>query len=222
MNQFLTALQQADSAFPSGSFAFSSGLEGLSALGAAHGRDALADVVAAAVRHRWASADRIALVHAHRAGDLAAVAAVDTAVETATLAEPLRTGSRRNGRALLAAHVRLATPSARDLRSWIDAGRAHGHLPVVQGFLWRKLGMSEQDAVAISGYTTVAGLVAAAVRLGQVGAIEAQTVLAAALLVVGEVVEQAIPPDIDIASFTPWLDIAAARHARAQVRLFAN
>jgi urease accessory protein len=222
MNQFLTALQQADSAFPSGSFAFSNGLEGLAGLGAARGRDALTAVVAATVRHRWASADRIALVHAHRAGDLAAVAAVDTAVETATLAEPLRTGSKRNGRALLAAHVRLATPSARDLRSWIDAGRAHGHLPVVQGFVWHKLGISERDAVAISGYTTVAGLVAAAVRLGQVGAIEAQTVLAAALLVVGEVAEQAIPPDIDIASFTPWLDIAAARHARAQVRLFVN
>jgi urease accessory protein len=95
-------------------------------------------------------------------------------------------------------------------------------LPVVQGFVWHKLGISERDAVAISGYTTVAGLVAAAVRLGQVGAIEAQTVLAAALLVVGEVAEQAIPPDIDIASFTPWLDIAAARHARAQVRLFVN
>jgi urease accessory protein len=65
-------------------------------------------------------------------------------------------------------------------------------------------------------------LVAAAVRLGQVGAIEAQAVLASAILVVADTAEQEIPRDLEIASFTPWLDIAAARQARAQVRLFAN
>src|SRR5260370_37420860 len=113
MNQSPPALRLADSAFPSGSFAFSNGLEGLAGLGAARGRDALTAVVAATVRHRWASADRIALVHAHRAGDLAAVTAVDTAVETATLAEPLRTGSNRKRRPPAAGPLRPPTPSAR-------------------------------------------------------------------------------------------------------------
>lgn len=223
MNGFLTALQQADSAFPSGSFAFSNGIEGLAALGAALGCGGLAAVVTTTIRHRWASADRVAVVHAHRAGDdLAAVAAIDAAVEAASFAEPLRSGAKRNGGALLAAHVRLGTRLALDLRSWIEAGRALGHLPVVQGFIWAKLGVSEKDAVAISGYTTAAGLVAAAVRLGEVGAIEAQAVLTSAILVVAETAEREIPKDLEIASFTPWLDIAAARHARAQVRLFAN
>jgi urease accessory protein len=220
---FLTALQQADSGFPSGSFAFSNGIEGLAALGAALGRDGLAAVVATTIRHRWGSADRVAVVHAHRAGDdLVAIAAIDAAVEAASFAEPLRSGSKRNGGALLTAHVRLGTRLAFDLRSWIEAGRALGHLPVVQGFIWAKLGVSEQDSIAISGYTTAAGLIAAAVRLGQVGAIEAQAVLALAIRVAAETAEQEIPRDIEIASFTPWLDIAAARQARAQVRLFAN
>jgi urease accessory protein len=223
MSGFLTALQQADSAFPSGSFAFSNGIEGLAALGAALDRDGLAAVVTTTIRHRWASADRAAVVHAHRAGDdLAAVAAIDAAVEAASFAEPLRSGSKRNGKALLAAHVRLGTRLALDLRSWIEAGRALGHLPVVQGVIWAKLGVSEQDAVAISGYTTAAGLVAAAVRLGQVGAIEAQAVLTSAIQIVAETAEHEIPRDIEIASFAPWLDVAAARQARAQVRLFAN
>ena len=223
MSGFLTALQLADSAFPSGSFAFSNGIEGLAALGVVLDCDGLAAVVATTIRHRWASADRVAMVHAHRAGDdLAAVAAIDAAVEAASFAKPLRSGSRRNGGALLAAHVRLGTRLAFDLRSSIDAGRALGHLPVVQGFIWAKLGISEQDAVAISGYTTAAGLVAAAVRLGQIGAIEAQTVLTSAIRVVAETAEREIPQDLELASFTPWLDIAAARQARAQVRLFAN
>jgi urease accessory protein len=222
VNGLLRALPHADSAFPSGGFAFSNGIEGLALLGAPLDRSGLGNVVAATIRHRWACADRVALVHVFRANNLGAVAAVDEAVEAATLAEPLRTGSKRNGQALLAAHARLATPSALEYRSWIDAGHAYGHLPVVQGLVWRSLGITEQHAIAISGYTTAASLVAAAVRLGHIGAIEAQAVLGAALRVVEEVAEDDIPSDVEIASFTPWLDIAAARQSRAQVRLFSN
>jgi len=133
MSRLLLALQHADSAFPSGGFAFSSGIEGLAAVGAPLDRQGLTAAVIATIRHRWSSSDRVALVRAYQAGgDLARIGAIDLAVEAATLAEPLRTGSKRNGGALLAAHVRLATPGAAELRSAIDCGRALGHLPVVQ------------------------------------------------------------------------------------------
>lgn len=220
---FLTALQQADSAFPSGSFAFSNGIEGLLALEPELTDKALRSAIAAAIRHRWASADRVALVHAYRAGDdLSAIARVDEALEAATLAEPLRIGSSRNGAALLAAHVRLGTRSARDLRAVLRAARSPGHLPVVQGFLWHKLGLAEQEAVAVSGYTSAAGLISAAVRLGRIGAIEAQAILAAVLVAVSETSQDDVPPPEQIASFSPWLDIAASRQARAPIRLFTN
>jgi urease accessory protein len=51
----LRALWQADGAFPSGSFAFSYGIEGIIAL--RHGLDAreLKRLVTAALTHRWAS-----------------------------------------------------------------------------------------------------------------------------------------------------------------------
>jgi urease accessory protein len=97
-----------------------------------------------------------------------------------------------------------------------------GHLPVVQGFLWRAVGFTEEDAVAISGYTTAAGLVAAAVRLGAIGAIEAQAVLASGLAVVAEEIAAPVGDAQPIASFVPLIDIAAARHVRAPVRLFAS
>jgi len=223
MTGLLTVLQHADSAFPSGGFAFSNGIEGLAALGAPLGRDGLAVAVAAMMRHRWASSDRVALVRAYRAGDdLARIGEVDRAVEAATLVEPLRAGSRRNGGALLAAHIRLATPGAALFGSAIDRGRAFGHLAVVQGFVWRSVGLPQREAVAISGYAAAAGLIAAAVRLGTIGAVDAQAALKLTLDVVAELIETEVAPDAEITSFAPWVDAAAARHARAWVRLFAS
>lgn len=222
MSDLLTILQHADSAFPSGSFAFSNGIEGLAAMNAPLDRGGLQDVVAMLLRHRWATSDRIAVALAHRAdGDVDAVAEIDQAVEAATLTEPLRSGSKRNGNALLATHMRLGTPGAAELRSSIDAGKAHGHLPVVQGFVWRARGVNETAAIAVSGYSTASGLIAAAVRLGRIGAVEAQAVLSALLPTIAAL-SAPVPPDAVIESFMPWVDAAAARQARAHLRLFAN
>ena len=218
----LTILQHADSAFPSGSFAFSNGIEGLSAMNAPLDRRGLHDVVIAFLRHRWATSDRIAVSLAHRAnGDFDKVAEIDRTVEAATLAEPLRTGSRRNGNALLATHVRLKTPGAQELRALIADGGAYGHLPVVQGFVWCAGGVSEAAVVAMSGYSTAAGLIAAAVRLGRIGAVEAQAVLASLLPTIADLSDP-VPVDAAIESFLPWVDVAAARQARAHLRLFAS
>lgn len=222
MIDLLTVLQHADSAFPSGSFAFSNGIEGLASLNAPLDRDGLQNVVTMFLHHRWATSDRVALTLAHRTdGDLDRVMEVDHAIEAATLCEPLRAGSKRNGNALLAAHVRLQTHGAVALRTLIADGKAHGHLPVVQGFVWRARGMSEPDAVVVSGYSTAAGLVAAAVRLGRIGAVEAQTVLASVLVTVADLLAP-VTPAAEIMSFMPWVDAAASRHARAHMRLFAS
>jgi len=218
----LTILQHADSAFPSGSFAFSNGIEGLAAINARLDRAGLCDIVTMFLRHRWATSDRVALALAYRAAaDLDRVADVDHAVEAATLNEPLRSGSKRNGNALLAAHVRLGTSGAAKLRALIDAGAALGHLPVVQAVVWRACSVSEPDAVLISGYSTAAGLIAAAVRLGCVGSVEAQAILTAILPTIDELATS-VPADAKLESFMPWVDMAASRQARAHVRLFAS
>jgi urease accessory protein len=218
----LTILQHADSAFPNGNFAFSNGIEGLSAMNVPLDRRGLQDVITVFLRHRWATSDRVAVALTHRANaNFERVAGIDHAVEAATLAEPLRTGSKRNGNALLAAHVRLGTPGATELRMLVEDGEAYGHLPVVQGFVWRAQGMSETAAVTVSGYSTAAGLIAAAVRLGRIGAVEAQSVLAAVLATIADL-SAPLPPAAEIESFMPWVDAAASRHARAHLRLFAS
>ena len=223
MLSLLPALQQADAAFPSGGFAFSNGVEGLDAMGAPLDGPALAGVMEAVLRHRWAPSDRIALVQAWRAGsDLARLAEIGRALEAATLPESLRRGSRRNGAALLAAHVRLGTPGATALHAALQAETILGHLPVLQGALWRAAGLDEDAATQVSGYTVASGLASAAVRLGCLGALPAQAALRDALPLIAALSRGPVPGIDRLGGGLPWLDIACARQQGASLRLFAS
>ncbi|GLK75042.1 urease accessory protein UreF 1 [Methylopila jiangsuensis] len=217
----LLAIWQADTAFPSGAFAFSNGLEGLAALERGLPADRLEVVIEGALRRRWATADRVALLGAYaRAGDMDAVAVIDREVEATTLCEAFRTGSRRNGAGLLAAHARIGTPGAAALQALVRSGDTPGHLAVAQGVVWRGAGLERDGAVLASGYIVASGFATAAVRLGLVGAVAAQAVVRRLLPVVAELA--ATDPPERIESFAPLLDIAAARHARGELRLFSN
>lgn len=219
----LVALQHADGQFPSGGFAFSQGLEASSSLAERLGAFDFASFVDTQIRHRWASADRVALVRAYRlAGDLDALAELDREVEASTFVEGLRSGSRRNGAALLTTHGRLGTKGATAYRSIVRNGSACGHLAVVQGLLWQALGIDEATAVAIGGYQMVASLATAAVRLGVVGAIDAQAVIARALPGIESAALETIAEDEPLRSFTPLCEIAVALHGASGQRLFSN
>ncbi|PNG24884.1 urease accessory protein UreF [Methylocella silvestris] len=241
----LLMMQNADAAFPSGGFAFSNGVEGLGALRRPLTGPDLTDALTASLRHRWAGADRVALIGAFRASDdHGALSRIDAAVEAATLAEPMRVGSKRNGRALLVTHTRLESPGAAALHKALSDGRLLGHLPVIQGALWCGLGLGEAEAVLISAYQAAASMATAAIRLGHIGAIDAQRSLSAALEVIADIVRQPMeqgvtpgssknegctgvvprqsPSPVILTNFTPFIEIAAMRLAGADLRLFAN
>lgn len=220
----LLAMQQADAAFPSGSFAFSNGIEGMAALPFPLDAAALGRHAEVTIRHRWAGLDRVALAHAWRAGgDAAQLSTIDEAVEAATLVAAFREGSRRAGRALLTSHARLETAGAAGLKAAVASGRLIGHLAVMQGVLLRATGLAEAEAIAVSGYQAVAGLASASVRLGRVGALEAQRVIRDLLpMVAALAAPETIGPALELESFAPLLDIAAMRGAEAELRLFAN
>lgn len=223
MLTLLRAIWQADPTFPSGGFAFSNGVEGALAADADGGAPALERHVRAALVHRWACGDRVALVRAWRtAGHLGALCAIDAEWEALTTPEPLRAGSRRNGVALVTSHLRLGTPGAKDISDAIRARSMHGHLPVMQGALWRGAGLDEPGAVAASAYACMNGMVAAAIRLGRVGAVEAQAVVAACLPLIGDLAATPVPNGTSMSATTPFLDIAAMRQSHAELRLFAN
>jgi urease accessory protein len=223
MLAMLRAIWQADGAFPSGAFAFSYGLEGAIALRGKMTVREFEQLVRTILRQRWASYDRIALLRAFRAsGDLAAIAAIDRAVEASTLVEALRTGSRRNGASFLASHASLGDELARKLRDAVRSGDCLGHISVMQGAVWSAAGLTEQLAQLTSGYSVASGLVAVAVRLGAIGALRGQAVLKACLPLIEELASDPMPDEMEMESFIPFLDIASARHAQADLRLFAN
>jgi urease accessory protein len=51
---------------------------------------------------------------------------------------------------------------------------------------------------------------------------EGQKVLRGCLPLIDALVAQPVPHDAGLSSFAPFLEIAAARHARADLRLFVN
>jgi urease accessory protein len=219
----LASLQHADSFFPSGAMAFSWGLEALQQDGLVTNAATLAVFVEAQALDRWASFDQGIVCAAWHAGDaMQTWCEVDAVAEAMTLPEPMRQGSRRLGRTLADVHARLDSGVARALRALIAEGRAHGHLPAVQGVLWRSFGLGEIEARAISAHAACTGAVSSAVRLGIVGHLDAQRVLTRLRAPLARVLALPAPPLDALSSATFAADIAAMRRHRHEARLFAN
>jgi urease accessory protein len=223
MLSILQTIWQADGTFPSGSFAFSYGVEGVVARRSRLDGTALTELTTAIIRRRWATCDRIALVQAFRAaGALHAMAAIDRDVEASTFGGTIREGSRRNGGSFLASHARLGDATALRLRDAVRAGVCLGHIAVMQGAVWQAMGLDVKLAQLASAYGVASGVITAAVRLGAIGALEGQRVLRGCLPLIDTLVAQPVPDHAELSSFVPFLEIAAARHARADLRLFVN
>lgn len=239
LHSSLLALQQADSFFPGGAVAWSWGLETLVADGRLGGeagaalprcqrgmsRDRSAQVsgfVTGQLRHRWASFDRAFLAAGWSAPDLAALADLDAQVEALTLAEELRLGSRRLGQSLLGVHVAMGTPDAAAYQRLVLAGEVPGHLAVVQGLLWQRLGMHQEHCQLAAAHGLCTGLVSAAIRLGVMGHLDAQRVLTTIQPLLLDILGQPLPALEDASGFTPLAEIAVMRHETQELRLFAN
>ena len=216
----LTALQFADSAFPSGGFAFSWGLEGLAADDLVDDASDVGEIAEEQLIYRWNSMDRILLRRTYAATDVAAVAAVDLQAEAATLSAQLRTGSRRAGRALLGTSVRLGCAAARTYREMTHADPRLGHLAVMQGVVFKASGLSLPMAEMLGGWAVVGSLTSAAVRLGTIGHIEAQEIAISLRPVLTRLLAVDPPADKPLASFTPLTDIAVSRSRH--MRMFAT
>ncbi len=217
----LTALQHGDSFFPGGGFAASWGLETLFTDAYVQDAETLLHFVQGQLRHRWARCDRAALVWAHRAaGELEKVAGVDAELEALSLARELRVVSQRAGRALLRVHDRLKTPRAADYLACVKTGQAWGHLPVVQGLVWRGVGLDAEQASLLSGHLQGVAFVSAAIRLGFVSHIQAQLIIQQIRSTLTALLAAPLPQLLT--SFTPVADIAMMRHETQATRLFAN
>src|SRR5262245_33232981 len=222
-NQLLLMLQHGDSSFPSGGVAFSWALEGLCGDGELRGSNALFRFVISQLRARWAGVDRPIVVAAHRSAfDFAKIVQLDDLLDAMTLSREFREASRKLGGALLAIHRRLQTDGA---QAFFEAGERRSrypHLAIAQGMLWRRLGLQEDAAAAISGYLFCMSFLSAAIRLGLIGHLQSQLFLTELGREIA-IILKTPPIDIqDIGAFTPHADIASMRHETSHARLFSN
>lgn len=213
----LTLLQLCDTAFPSGAFAFSGGLEALVGEGRVQGAAQVGDFLTDEVLPRWAGFDRVFLRRAHAARDLEEIAGIDADCELHCTVESLASASRRTGRAALSTHTRLGTPGCAALLAQVRAGQTPGHAAVVQGLAGNGLGLAPLEAGTL--HALALATLSAAVRLGALGAMQAQQILAAARPAMAALLA-ARPPAVPF-TFSPRADIAAMRHGQTPLRLFA-
>ncbi len=222
IDEALLAVQFGDSAFPSGAFTFSWGIEGLVEDGLLGSKQALAEVVEEQITLRWAGMDRPFLALAYAAPDVDAVLGIDDQAEAATASASLRAGSRRAGRRLLSVFVGRGHPEADAYSDAIRDVATAGHLPVVQGLVFRAAGLELRAALVVSGWTAASGLVSAALRLGVVGHRDAQDILGRLRPVIARLVAAPIAADTPPWSFTPLADIALARASGRHGRMFTT
>jgi urease accessory protein len=220
----LSVLQFSDSMFPSGAFTQSHGLEALVADGLLDGPDALRRTLEVSLLQRMASADLPALLAAHSAGH-AEILAIDHRLSAVKLSREERDASVRVGRRVAVEVLRLV-PDDKALSVFIqaiEASRTPGNASVAQGIAAAALGFPAHSAALGACHSFATALISAAMRLTRLGHGDAQAVLRSVQPVMVEAVA--------IASNVPWqkmrssayqLDIAVARHERAEARMFAS
>ena len=219
----LSVLQHADSFFPSGTTATSFGLEALVQDQLVNTQSEVEAFIQAQLCFRWARFDRPVLVAASQAAnDLDRLAQVDFLVDAQSLCEEARTASCRTGKALLGVHVKLKTRGVRGYQQRVNDSRAVGHHGVVQGLAWTQSGLTASSIEMMSAHMFCVGLAGAALRLGLIGHIGAQTILTNIRRVAAGVLSRPSGDLDSLSSFVPQQEIAMMRHETMSHRLFIN
>ena len=222
---FLTLLQITDSFFPSGSFAYSWGLEAYVQEGIIRDQKGLGKFLRAYLTGFIARCDALILRFALEASekeDLETIFCLDRRIHSMKLAKELREGSMQTGRQLLKVMGELkGLPIFDRFAAGIKTGRAWGHHPVVFGIVCGVLGIGKEETVLAYLYQTVSAIVSAGVRLIPLGHMDGQRAM------------EGIKPEIqriagdlrllnegDLSSFAPGLEIRAMKHEHLYMRLF--
>ena len=226
INRAMRMMQFSDSMFPVGSFSFSNGLESAVAQGIVTGGPSLREFVLSAA-HQGATCDGIAVLAAHRAaaaGDFSAILAADHAVIERKLNEEALTMSTRMGKKLAELGGRLAGETL--FNKWLAAiasGETPGTYPVGLGIAFAEMGSPEEDAFTVNQYGVAMTLLGAALRIVRVDHLATQEILFEVNQTAGH--EYAAVRDYgldDMSNFAPMIDILAAVHVKAHVRMFMN
>jgi urease accessory protein len=222
----LKGLRFVDSFFPSGGYAFSSGLEAAVQGGAVRNAEELSRFVAESLTTGIGEREAVAAGLAHDSfvsAILEIALKADRELEAMKLGRESRTASRQMGRQVirLAANQHARHPLIEDYLAAVEAEQTPGHLAVSFGLTLAAAGWSKEDTIAAFLYQAATGFVAAAMKLMPIGQREGQRLLESWLGVIEQVGQRAAQEQM-LRSWSPVQDIFAMRHSRLESRLFRS
>jgi len=216
---WLWLLQANDTAYPSGSYAHSFGLEELVECGVVRTGAELETFLENQVLPNLLTFEIPHFVKAHAAavaGNVPALLALDTELDAWRIPFELRDASRRIGSQRLdLLHQLDPTPLIAEIRA--ASPRCH-HLVVTALEL---SSLPVEQAARAFGFQTVASLTAASMKLMRIGQTAVQKISRNTLAKLGEKIDASLTQPAD-GWFNPLLEIASLRHARANHRLFIS
>jgi len=221
-------LQAGDSFYPTGAYAHSFGLEGLVDLGVVRDRASLREHLLQAVLPALQRVELPLAAHAWRAlgtePDWRLVGEICELAQALKPVRELRQASANIGRqrAELAASLHGNALAREYLTRAASSGWEHSSA-VAAALEGRVCAAPLEAVLAGMTYATLAGQLAAAMKVLRLGQNGSQTLLTEALShAPGCIAAARIIPLAEIGWFNPWLDIASARHEAADARLFIS
>jgi len=216
---WLWLLQANDTAYPSGAYAHSFGLEELIESGIVRTPADLEGFLAKQVLPALLTFEIPFFARAHAAavsGDSDALLAFDSELDAWRIPAELRDASRRIGSQRLDLLAQL-DPSPLVLRVREISPRCH-HLVVTALEL---SGVPVEQAARAFAFQSIAGLTAASMKLMRIGQTSCQMIARRTLDMLGEKIDDSLSSPVE-GWFNPLIEIASLRHARAHARLFIS
>lgn len=222
----LQGFRYLDTFFPSGGFAFSSGLETAVQEGNVRTAEDLNQYVIDSFRWGLGTCEAVALAQAYQASfkkDLKGVIQADYSLESMKVCRETRTASRQMGRSLLH-HAIPLQDGQRILEEFCTAvyeGRSPGHLAVTFGVVFQTIGWDQQQTIAGFLYQTGVGFVSASYKLLPIGQREGQRLLETWIPLIEEL-SRTVDARTSLMSWTPIQEIYAMRHSQLTSRMFRS
>jgi urease accessory protein len=222
----LHGLRFIDSFFPSGGYAFSSGLEAAVQGKLIQNAEDLSRYVEDLFERGLGRCEAVAVGLGHDAAvteALQVAVGADRELDAMKLSRDARMASRQMGRQILRSAVEQAESSAtvRHFVAEVDTDRSPGHLAVSLGVTLGAFGWSRQASVAAFLYHTAVGFVSASYKLLPIGQREGQRLLVSWMPLIDDVSRRTEHAKI-LTSWSPIQDICSMRHSQLATRLFRS
>ena len=219
----LRMLQISDTAFPTGSFSHSMGLEAFAEAGELESAEDLQCLVGLHL-NSLATSDCVAL-RASYGAKIEELSRIDRLLSATKLTRELRAASSSTGKRFLLSVAALGLKDARldEFISAVRAGETPGNLAVGYGVAAPLLGLDLEEVLLAYLYAGVASLVAAGQKLIPLGGSAAQRVLFELQEEIIRAVEKSreVIPE-GMYAFSPTIDVRSMLHERQRVRLYIS